>query len=210
MGTNEDGLKQLAAYLEHVTKRTDWIGQVLRQNLYPIRPDATVACLAAGNCEELLQVRRLVGKGARIFAFDEGVPNPNAILAIAGTGSDYRIGDIRDIDNLTAEMGGIPHLIICRHPKVLVSATSLTGKIQEKQVWWGETLSQWGQRLDRSGQMIVTTFTQFERDFIAERMVQDGLSPTTGENQLAPSSLRLKVGPHLALPDGFTITVRSR
>ena len=93
---------------------------------------------------------------------------------------------------------------------MLVSATSLTGKIQEKQEWWGDVLSQWGEKLDRSGQMIVTTFTQFERDFIAERMVQHGLSPVTGENQLAPPSIRLKVGPHLAIPDGFTITVRPR
>ena len=209
MGRNEDDLKKFAAYLEHVTEQSDWIGQVLSQNLYPIRPDATVACLAAGYCEELLQVRRVVGRGAKIFAFDNTVPNPNAVLAIVGSESDFRKRDIRDIDQLIGEMGGVPHLIVCRHPKVLVSTTPRTGRIQETQGWWGDVLSEWGEKLDPSGQMIITTFTKFERDFIAERMAQHGLNPVTGENQLAPSELSLKVGPHFALPDGFTITVRS-
>ncbi|MEK7165497.1 MAG: hypothetical protein AAB874_01660 [Patescibacteria group bacterium] len=207
MPSDKELKRKLTELLSQVHLRSAWIGNVLRTNLTPPRPDATVCCLNVGSGEELLQVRKFIGDQARLYAVDIK-SSPNLSLMCIGANAEFISADISYVADLTGHMSSVPDIVISRHPRIVVTVNK-QGQPGEVDTSWFQPLSEWGQLVvGNGGQMLITTYTQVERDVLGLAMGKFGLNPEQGENDFAPSSLVRKFGPALAGPDKFTLVLR--
>lgn len=208
--TKETEDRALTRELTLKYQESEWIGKVLTANLSPIPERGTICSLGVG-CRghwlaiELLHIRDFVGPQARLYAFDIEKLGPEALLHTEVTNTKFHRADIRDTGKIIKLMGGEPpNLVICRHPRV-IKAIDQNGIVVQLNKWWAETLTHWGLLVRGRGQMLVTTFTEIERDIIAGKMRQVGLAPTLDENDFAPSQLSTIFARIKARFDGFTI-----
>jgi len=202
--------KALAQLLEGPTRRTSWIGTLFQSYLRPIPTNGSVIALAAGGCEELLQLRPFVGEAAKIHAFDIIQPRRFGPEILSFSAAKFHQANIKNVSRVLRLAGGTPDLIICRHPRIFETFKEASGKIEYNE-WWLKTLSEYARQIRDKGQMLITTFTEIEQMLLVEEMRKQGLSPSAESNYFAPANL-CKVYQFSAetvptRPDGFTVLI---
>lgn len=200
--------RAMSRMTEQYRQKTAWIAQVIRRNIFPVPSGATVCCLAVGRTmEELLHVRDITGKQAKIFAFDITTPSPIGEMLMTATGTHYHIHSIQDSDGIVRVMGKMPNLVVCRHPRI-IETVNKSGQVLSVNAWWIDALKQWGMKVKGKGQLFITLFTEDEQRMVIRGMNKSSLKPIVGKNLFAPRALRKHFGSKIALPDGYTLLIK--
>lgn len=199
---------KLARELTAVHLRTQWIGRVLAKYLNPTTDNALVAVLGVGDGEELLHIRQFVGDSATIHSFDTAPRRPDRTRLMATvTNSHLHFMDFA-VGRRVIERR--PDLVICRHPRIVDFIEASSGEIDfDYQLF--TTLASYAKDLNIRGQMLITLYTQIERDKLYDYLTDNSIPCQAYNNKFAPQNLRnnysftgLEI---LAIPDGFVIKI---
>ena len=173
--------------------KTRWISEVFNTYLDQPQGPTNVAALAVGNGEELPHLRFFTGHGANIHAFDILRPSKTTQELAELAKVEYHREGIQRIDKVIRTLGGEPNLVVCRAPRVLETVSKRGFKFN---TWWADSLAGYAERVRGRGQMLVTTYTQEERNIIAEKFRSRGIRFSLFENNLCPIQVPDYVGPN--------------
>ncbi len=135
---------------------------------------AVIFNLNAGECVDVVAMREVYGPDAMIYSFDIEQPKQSFAQSALRLGNGFLQMDIQDIQGCMDAVGMQPHLVVSRAPRVIEKVFGGTGQVTLN-TWWGDTLAQWAEVLQPNGQMLVTTYTELERDFIAAAFARHGM-----------------------------------
>lgn len=180
--------------------RTRWIGEVFHTYLKQPSGPTRVAALAVGRGEELPHLRHFVGHGATIHAFDILEPETlTSDLAELAQVTYHREG-IQRIDKVIRLLGGEPNIVVCRAPRIVETVSKRGLRFN---TWWEDTLAGYAQRVHRKGQMLITTYTDEERQRVAAKFRDRGIRFQQYENDLCPIPTPQAQGPNGIIRSGI-------
>lgn len=167
--------KKLRSDLELIYDKFGYQKAIFKRFTKPkeLPPHAVIFNLNAGECVDVVAMRDVYGPHAMIFSFDIAQPRQSFAASALQLGDGFLQMDIQDIQGCLDAVGMQPHLVVSRAPRVMETVVGATGQITLN-TWWGDTLAQWADALQPDGQMLVTTYTELERDFIAAAFARHG------------------------------------
>ena len=155
---------------------------LLPQFLGSVSPNSTFYCIGSGAGSELPFARLFVPDG-RIVAID---PTPDlamqqlSVLFEIISRAEFHPFDLSMMqpEEVINKVGSEPDVVLCRHPSLVINP------------FWREHLALWGVYMrDRGGKLLVTTYSEMERVWIAESMQGVGLAPRLDTFQASLFSL---------------------
>jgi hypothetical protein len=206
----------LEEMLRDPLRKNGWIEKMLSTYLKRLPDNSSVCILGPGNCLELVFLRKIIGEKAFIYAIDTDIieagesPRDNhqriQLACLARSSSISKRQDYQDIKAVLNIIVPLPSLILCRNPRIAISASP-------GQVEFGsgiiEALADYAQLFQGYAQILYTTLIDEEYSLLSEELIKRQLSFKKDWNHFAPLTLaqRMAVGDkyYQKRPDGLVI-----